>query len=116
MRHVVADGVKSKILKGKSMNAAAPNFVHALDASHLVLVVNAAASEGITSIGVVHDSFACLAPQARKLRGIINSQFAEMYSRDVLDELRRAAGSTDPLPDKGSLNPLSVLQSEYAFA
>ena len=44
----MGDGFKPGILKRKSMNAAAPNFVHALDASHLIRVVNAAASEGIT--------------------------------------------------------------------
>ena len=98
------------------MNAAAPNLVHALDASHLIRVVNAAAGEGITSIAVVHDSFGCLAPQARDLHRIIRTQFAELYSRDVLADLREAAGSCEPIPAKGSLDPWGVLHSEYAFA
>jgi len=115
-RHVVGDGFKPGILKRKSMNAAAPNFVHALDASHLIRVVNAAASEGITSIAVVHDSFGCLAPQAREFHRIIRTQFAELYSRDVLADLQEAAGSSEPIPAKGSLDPWDVLHSEYAFA
>jgi len=98
------------------MNAAAPNLVHALDASHLIRVVNAAASEGITSIAVVHDSFGSLAPQARELHRIIRTQFAELYSQDVLADLRDAAGSSEPIPAKGSLDPWDVLHSEYAFA
>jgi DNA-directed RNA polymerase len=116
VRHRVGDGFKLDIKKGKSMNAAAPNLVHALDASHLIRVVNAAASEGITSIAVVHDSFGSLAPQARELHRIIRTQFAELYSQDVLADLREAAGSSEPIPAKGSLDPWGVLDSEYAFA
>jgi DNA-directed RNA polymerase len=116
VRHVVGDGFRPGILKGRSMNAAAPNFVHALDASHLIRVVNAAADEGITSIAVVHDCFGCLAPQARDLHRIIRTQFAELYSQDVLADLRKAAGSSEPIPAKGSLDPWGVLHSEYAFA
>jgi DNA-directed RNA polymerase len=115
-RHVVADGFKPDIRKRKSLNAAAPNFVHALDASHLIRVVNAAASEGITSLAVVHDSFGSLAPQADDLRRIIRTQHAELYSQDVIADLREAAGSSEPIPAKGSLDPWSVLHSEYAFA
>jgi DNA-directed RNA polymerase len=116
VRHLVGDGFKPGILKGKSMNGAAPNFVHALDASHLIRVVNAAASEGITSLAVVHDSFGCLAPQARELHRIIRKQLALLYDWDVLADLREAAGSIEPIPAKGSLDPWAVLHSEYAFA
>lgn len=116
VRHRVGDGYRPDILKQKSLNAAAPNFVHALDASHLIRVVNAAASEGITSIAVVHDSFGSLAPQARELHRIIRTQFVKLYSQDVLAELRDAAGSSEPISAKGSLDPWGVLDSEYAFA
>jgi DNA-directed RNA polymerase len=116
VRHRVGDGFKPGILKGKSMNGAAPNLVHALDASHLIRVVNAAACEGIASIAVVHDSFGCLAPQARELHRIIRTQFAELYSQDVLADLREAAGSSEPMPAKGLLDPWGVLHSEYTFA
>jgi Autographiviridae RNA polymerase len=116
VRHLVGDGFKPGILRKKSMDAAAPNFVHALDASHLIRVVNAAASEGITSISVVHDSFGALAPQASELHRIIRMQFAELYSQDVLADLREAAGSSEPMPAKGLLDPWAVLHSEYAFA
>jgi DNA-directed RNA polymerase len=90
--------------------------ISALDASHLIRVVNAAAGEGITSIAVVHDSFGCLAAQARELHRIIRTQFAELYSRDVLADLSAAAGSSEPIPTKGSLDPWGGLHSEYAFA
>jgi DNA-directed RNA polymerase len=116
VRHKVADGFGDSINKRKAMNGAAPNFVHALDASHLIRVVNAAAIDGITSLATVHDSFGCLAPQATKLHRIIRSELAELYSQDVLADLRDAAGSSLPLPPKGKLDPRSVLRAEYAFA
>jgi DNA-directed RNA polymerase, mitochondrial len=106
----------------KSARSAAANFTHALDASHLIRVVNATANEGITSIAVVHDSFGCLAPQALRFRGIITTQFALLYEDDVLANLRKAAhrglGSMKlpPVPLKGSLDRFNVAYSEYAFA
>jgi DNA-directed RNA polymerase, mitochondrial len=99
------------------MDGAVPNFVHALDASHLINVVNAAVREGITSLAVVHDSFGCLAPQAHKLHLIIREEMAKLYDEhDVLTELQDAAGSSLPLPERGQLNPWDVQRSTYAFA
>jgi DNA-directed RNA polymerase len=114
MRHRIADGYSPDIRKTKCMNAAAPNFVHAMDAVHLIRVVNSAANKGI-QIGSVHDCFACLAPQARDLRRIIREEFARLYSGDVLADLRDAAGSNEPLPERGSFDPRCVLEAEYCF-
>jgi DNA-directed RNA polymerase, mitochondrial len=76
------------IHKSQSVNRAVPNFVHACDAAHLMMTVNAAASEGITNIVTVHDSFGCLATQAERFRRIIREQFVQMYTdHDVLTEI-----------------------------
>jgi DNA-directed RNA polymerase len=123
VEHRVGNGWLPGILKRGAVDGAAPNFTHSLDAAHLIRVVNAAASEGITSLAVNHDSFGCLAPQALRLRGIILTQFAQLYSDDVLADLRKKAsqrglGSTElePVPPKGSLDRCNVMWSEYAFA
>jgi DNA-directed RNA polymerase, mitochondrial len=113
----VGEGYKLDVLKGKAMNAAAPNFVHGLDASHLINVVNEAASRGRTDIITIHDCFGCLAPQARMLSGIVRQQFAFLYRRtDVLADLRDASRSKIPLPDRGYFDPADILHSLYAFA
>jgi len=44
--HNIADGVTDQIDHSKVNAAAAPNFVHSLDAAHLIKTVNAAVSEG----------------------------------------------------------------------
>ena len=65
---------------------------HACDAAHLMLTVNAAVAEGITSIATVHDSFGCLPSQAERFRRIIREQFVRMYEEhDVLAEVLERA-------------------------
>ena len=116
VRHRVGDGFTSRLRKRKAMDAAAPNSVHSLDASHLIRVVNAAIAARITKIATVHDSFACLAPQASELRQIILREFAAMYEQDMLDKLRKSARSSQPPPRKGTLDPKEVEKSDYAFS
>jgi DNA-directed RNA polymerase len=81
-----------EIDKNDVVNAVAPNFVHACDAAHLLRTVNAAVSEGITSIATVHDSFGCLPPRAARFREIIWEEFVGMYrEHDVLQEVLNQA-------------------------
>jgi DNA-directed RNA polymerase len=87
-QHRVAGGVTNKINRKKVVSAAAPNFIHSLDAAHLIKVVNAAVSEGITDLLTVHDCFYCLAPQASRLQEIILGELAALYhDNDPLTDL-----------------------------
>jgi DNA-directed RNA polymerase len=83
--------------KRKAAAAISASFVHSLDACHLLSVVNAVASVGITSVALVHDSFSCLPNVANEFRSLIKSEFHDMYEQnDVLfDILREAAGQLD---------------------
>jgi DNA-directed RNA polymerase len=116
VRHVLADGYEPNVLKEDAMNAAPPNFVHSLDASHMIRVAIAVDRKGIPMFGV-HDCMAFRAPEAPEGRVIINTEFAKLYAgRDVLADLRDAAGSKLTLPDRGSLDPWTIQTSPYAFA
>jgi DNA-directed RNA polymerase len=122
----LATGDKKEIAKDKAANGVAPNFVHALDAAHLQLTVNAAVAEGITQIATVHDSFGCLAPHARRFNAIIREQFVAMYEQhDVLAEVLERAKcdlsqhNWNRLPDvveRGALDLKGVLNAPFAFA
>lgn len=122
----VADGFAPEIAKEKAMNGVAPNFVHACDAAHLLLTVNASVAEGITSIATVHDSFGCLAPYAARFNAIIRETFVRMYQEhDVLQEALDSAccdltlHNRDRLPDvpaRGTLNLEDVKNAKYCFA
>jgi DNA-directed RNA polymerase, mitochondrial len=114
-------------LKNGAANGVAPNFVHALDAAHLLRTVNAAVAEGITSIATVHDSFGCLPSRAARFRRLIREEFVRMYTdHDVLAEVYEQAGVdlSDPdakrmpsgPPQKGSLEIEQLLDAEFAFA
>jgi DNA-directed RNA polymerase len=78
-----------EISKTKSANSAVANFVHSLDAAYLVRVVNALAAEGVTHVGVVHDSLAVHVGNAMRLRRCARDMFADMYSQDLLEEYGR---------------------------
>jgi DNA-directed RNA polymerase len=126
----VADGCEKAIDKDRAVNGSAPNFVHACDASHLLLTVNAAVQEGITQFALVHDSFGSLPSHAARFQGIIREAFVEMYEQhDVLTEvLQRAKCDLNEHSDRlteladmradltGNLNIKEVLRAQYAFA
>jgi DNA-directed RNA polymerase len=122
----LADGDKPGIDKAKAANAVAPNLVHACDAAHLLLTVNACVAEGINAIATVHDSFGCLAPQATRFNQIIRETFVRMYEEhDVLAEVLESATRDLTLanrerlptvPAYGPLNLKEVLNAKYAFA
>jgi DNA-directed RNA polymerase len=102
-RHKIADGVTDKIKKKKALNSAAPNFVHSLDAAHLVKVVNAAVRSNIADILTIHDCFYCLAPQADRFHQIILDELYYLYrDNDPLEDLRSRNGYTRPIPPKGT--------------
>lgn len=117
---------KETVRKEKSANGIAPNFVHSMDACHLMMVVNAAFCENITQVALVHDSFGCLAGDATRWNKIIREQFARLYSEfDVLGEVRHQAlkditeANAHRIPDvpaKGTLDINLIKQSHYAFA
>jgi DNA-directed RNA polymerase len=115
----VAVGALPKINKRKAINAAAPNFVHSLDAAHLIRTVLAAQAEGITDVVTVHDCFACLAPHGFRFQGIIRKELSRMYSQaDPLAELHArnvGVAKINPPPRYGTLDPRKVETAHYAF-
>lgn len=115
-----------KINKDKQKNAVAPNFIHSLDASHLMLTVLRAKQEGIDDFLLIHDSFSTHACNTGMWAVIIRDEFVKMYSQhDVFEDFYWRVWSTIdeknrdkvPLPpSKGDLDLSEVLLSDYAFS
>jgi DNA-directed RNA polymerase len=113
---VIAEGHTTEVRRQKTRDSAAANLVHALDAAHLARTVNACGPARINSIGAIHDSFACLAPQAYGFHQIIRQEFLRMYTEhDPLAELKEITGAPK-LPPRGDFDLQQVLGSFYFAA
>jgi DNA-directed RNA polymerase len=109
-------------LNAKDMALACPpNFVHALDATHLRMTVNKALDIGITDFGMVHDSFGVHAAEmSRFLQECVKPAFVQMYTEhDVIGEFAKrfeAQSLSLPKPEKGTLDLQGILRSEFFFS
>ncbi len=106
----------------KQQNKIVPNFIHSLDAAHLVLTVNAfvkAVGETV-DIGVIHDGFSVHASLVRRLQRTLADTFASMYSQPLLtsffdqQELNESA-EIKPKPIEGDFNIADVRRANYLF-
>lgn len=118
--HFNLPGVDTPLIRRRQVNAAAPNFIHSVDSSHLLMVAAECRRENI-DIGTVHDSFWCPAPQVPQMRQIIAEQFVELHRRDLLMEfeshMRTQHERCDdlPMPKIGHWDVSDVESSDYAF-
>jgi DNA-directed RNA polymerase len=103
----------------------APNFVHSMDASHLVATVGKCLDAGVTSLAMVHDSYGTHAADAEVLSTQLRVAFIEQYTPDVLGGFLKQlqgqlpkdiADSLPPPPSFGTLELDGVMHSGYFFA
>ncbi len=115
----------NQLNKRKQANGISPNFVHSMDASHLMLTINKCLDAGIKSFAFIHDSYATHAADTDKLAELLREAFIEQYRIDVLqnfrDELKaqlpeEIAAKIPELPSKGTLDIEKVRDSKYFFA
>lgn len=100
--------------------AAAPNFVHSLDASHLLLSLKRAKRAGIDKLAVVHDAFGTTPTRTAEFARILREEFAALYIWSPFECLTKAAREATvevpELPPMGSLKTEDIAKSEYLFA
>lgn len=105
----------------RQASGAAPNFVHSMDASHLLLTINQAADEGINTFAVIHDSYGTYAADTDALHRHIRQAFVGLYAdtnalEDFLNQQSERTGLTLPEPPKqGAFDVREVLDSPYFF-
>ncbi len=102
----------------KAASGIAPNFVHSLDSTHLMMVILAFAGD----IVPIHDSLATHAADVDAMHRIIREQFVHLYKEhDPLGDITRAAAAagadlTDlDMPAMGTLDLDLVLESPFFF-
>jgi DNA-dependent RNA polymerase len=114
----IADGYTDEPREQKIIDSAVANFVHSMDAAHLVLSVNAAVERGITNIMTIHDCFGALAPDVRYFAQARRWELVKIALYNPLAVLRATnlpPGTNDlPLPAFDPLfDPVSLGESEY---
>lgn len=100
-------------------NGSAPNYIHSMDAAHLVKTVLEGAPDW--DWVMIHDDFGTHACNITELHGAIRRAFYKMYTGvDRLDVFRREIesyinGELPTPPTMGTMNICDVLQSKYFF-
>jgi DNA-directed RNA polymerase len=108
--------------KRAQTSGVAPNFIHSMDAAHLMRTVNALRAEGVEHFAMIHDSFGTHAANTDLLNHVLREEFVRMYTEE--DWLAKFAESQPvvatveglQLPAKGSLDLNQVLNSEFFFS
>ena len=105
---------------GRNLNAVAPNWVHSVDASHMMLTALRCRVEGI-EFAAVHDSFWTHSGHAAVLADCLRSEFVQLHSKDLLGTLKEQWQlhydvRLHDLPATGSLDLERVRESPYFFA
>lgn len=106
----------------KQENSIVPNFVHSMDAAHMMLTVTRLHAEGLRHFAAVHDSYAVHACDVQLLRRALREEFVRLHRRPILAaflEEQRCAHPGVPLPEPpalGRLNIEDVARAEYFFA
>lgn len=108
----------------RARNGIAPNFIHAHDSSHMVLtIIEAMEGRGMSAMACIHDDYGVHACDTAEFSKIIRETFVRMYlDTDWLQSWRKEIERLNPdlkLPDppeKGSLDIMKVLSSEFFFA
>lgn len=73
--------------KRKQLQAFPPNFIHSLDATHMVLSALECKKQGLT-FTAVHDSFWTHAADVDTMNGVLRDTFIAMHSEDIIGRLR----------------------------
>lgn len=109
-----------KIMPYRQRQAAPPNITHSFDAAHWMLVLCSLDDYGITHLDMVHDDYGTHAADVDKLDELLRVKFVELYSTDVLEDIRSqvvalTGHDPGPPPERGEFNLSDVLNSPYAF-
>ncbi len=114
-----------KIDANAQRSGIAPNFIHSMDAAHLMRTVNTCTRCGITSFAMIHDSFGTHACDIPLMNAILREEFIAMYSEDILMSFKKelltqlspeTAEKIPEIPPKGSLNLEGVKESVFFFS
>ncbi|KAI9168131.1 DNA-directed RNA polymerase [Blastocladiella emersonii ATCC 22665] len=95
----------------KQRSAFPPNFIHSLDASHMMMTAIACHHRGLT-FASVHDSYWTHACDVDTMNGIIRDEFVTLHSQPIMDNLVKEF----QLRYKDHIVPVTALKADAAEA
>ena len=108
--------------KRRQRNGSSPNLVHHVDATHMMMAVNAATKIGIKDFALIHDDFGTHAADTASFQRLIQETFVELHTKhNVLENFKKEHEDRHEdlelpdLPAMGDLDINDVLQSDYFF-
>lgn len=84
------------------VNAIAPNFIHSLDAAHMMHTVNRLHEEGLRHFAMIHDSYGVHACDVDRMNSVLREEFVRIYSEQVMARFlceQRTANADIALPE-----------------
>ena len=109
-----------RINQNKQYRGLPPNWVHSLDACHMMGTALRMKDRGKT-MSTVHDEFSTHACDVPELQTCLRQEFAEMHSRDLLTEFKvevekQLEVELPAPPARGSLDIAQIMNSTYFFS
>lgn len=114
-----------EIDKRAQADGISPNFIHSLDAAHLMRTVRVMGRLGVKDFAMVHDSYGVHAGNVETMHKVLRWSFVKQYRGDILGNLRaqiaaqlpeKLAAKLPMVPPMGSLDIEAVKRSPYFFA
>lgn len=120
MGRVEIPGEAKKPKIGKQASAFPPNYIHSVDASHMMMTAKRCTDDGMPFSGV-HDAFWTTAAHADRLHYHLRESFVKLHSRPLMQELhqwfakRYPATEIPPPPEMGTYDVNDIRAATYAF-
>lgn len=103
-----------------AVQAVPPNYIHSIDAAHMMKTINRMAEDGVPSFSMIHDSFGCHCSFVPVMRQALTETFYEIHKEPLLEKFKAdiedvvgPIGRT--VPTHGDFNIELVRDSEYLF-
>ena len=100
--------------KSEQRNGVAPNFVHSIDSTHMVMTIIAAK---VDSYAMIHDDFGTHAGYTEQFFKLIRETFLELYNNhEPLKEwAEQVDADLDSMPENGNYVIKDILKADYFF-
>jgi len=117
---LIVEDERVQVWPRRQVNGFPPNWIHSIDATHMLMTAEQCHAEGIR-FAAVHDSYWSHAADIDQMNIILRDQFIALHELPLLESLRESFVTRWPterfpdLPEKGNLDLSLIRESPYIF-